>query len=230
MTFKLTGRWIAGFVDAEGCFSIHMTTTTKLIGVSFNFFISQKDPEPLIMCLEFLEKYRKKDPTLVNTKLPNLVQGNETMDIKIMQHNILLKIIRPFFEDFPLLSSKWQDCQLFFAALDIYKNRTIPKYVRVLNVANIMFAMNTDGPQRRNPLTYYEDLVKPLFGSQQEWESCRFAAQEIVKEILQRPYPSLTRNLKPILEDYFLGLITGDGCFHSDFDCRKKRTVTVRKS
>ncbi len=228
MTLKVTGPWIAGFTDAEGSFSIYISTTEQYFGVSFTFYISQKDTEPLIKCREFLEKYRKRDPTLDDTEIPEIKPANGTMDLKIKLHNILLKVIRPFFEEFPLLSSKWQDYQLFFAALDIHLNNQISKHVRILYIAHIMFAMNTEGKQRKNLLTYYENLVKPLFDNVQEWQNACVAAKEIVKKFLLKPYPSLS--FAYIAKDYFLGLVMGDGSFHADFDCREGRIATIRKS
>nr|YP_009184761.1 putative LAGLIDADG homing endonuclease [Jenufa perforata]ALO62914.1 putative LAGLIDADG homing endonuclease [Jenufa perforata] len=233
MTFKPTANWIIGFTDAEGCFSICITNNEKFIGISFTFYISQKIKEPLIKYQEFLKEYIKQNSISVDTEIPKLVPGNGTENLRIRQHDLLLKVIRPFFEEFPLLSSKWQDCQLFFAALDIHKDKQMTNHVRILKIAHIMFAMNTEGEQRIRPLTYYENFVKPRFKNKQLWEIACLEAKKGVKEILDRPYPSLTKKFGSISflrEDYFFGLLTGDGCFHADFDCRKGRTVKVRKS
>lgn len=59
MTFKPTAHWLVGFTDAEGCFSIYITNIEKSISISFRFYISQKNKEPLIKYKDELLQFGK---------------------------------------------------------------------------------------------------------------------------------------------------------------------------
>jgi LAGLIDADG endonuclease len=225
-TFNITGNWIAGFTDAEGSFCIWITGVQQ-ITVSFCFYISQKETEPLIQYADFINARVSEFPEFAGKKV-FLKKGGGIMNIKIKQHDLLFKVVKPLFEEFPLYSSKRLDFLLFFEALTIYTNPKMSRHERILQVIHIMFSMNTKGAQRVNNKKYYERLLEPKFPNRVAYQNAITKAyadqkQRIVQHLIKHPKSSPS-------DDYFVGLLVGDGCFGCDFDMRQGRKATVIKS
>lgn len=220
--FDVSGNWIAGFFDAEGCFSIYYDQKNRTF--KFEVFLTQKDFNVLEVCKEFLQSFAETI-NIFNQKIGDITESKGAFSLRIRIQPLLLQVIKPFFEKFPLFSSKWQDYLLFFAGLEIYLNNDMPKNVRNIYLTYIMYRMNTEGKQRRHTLEETLNDFKLLFNNDSDWlEACN-NANEFVKQILEKNYPN-----QRISDDYLIGLICGDGCFHADFDMREKRKVTVRKA
>jgi|JI81BgreenRNA_FD_contig_121_139653_length_1693_multi_4_in_0_out_0_1 hypothetical protein len=228
--FKITDTWMSGFVDAEGCFSVYLIKLKNLgLNPSFRFYIPQKDTESLLKCLELLQE--RLDKANLDAKvMVGLRKGLGVMNVRVINHTHLTEVVKPLFENSPLLTSKHQDFKLFFKALELYRNKRIPINRRLIYTAHLMYAMNTEGVQRKKPLSFYEDLIKEKFkekGEEAQWDKAVEEAKAFVEEIVNQEEPSL--ECDKISDDYFMGLMVGDGCFHSDFDCRSSRKITVRK-
>lgn len=151
------------------------------------------------------------------------------MNIEIKQHAFLLKVIKPLFEEFPLRSSKYFDFLLFFEALSIYTNSKISRPERIIQVAHIMFGMNTKGSQRVNCLHYYEQLIESKFNNHSNLKVINKACADQKQRILQH-LTTQKIDESSLSDDYFVGLIVGDGCFGGDFDMRQGRKATIIKS
>jgi hypothetical protein len=140
----------------------------------------------------------------------------------------LMRVFRPFYLENPLLGAKYRDCILFFAALELYLDERIPRYVRLLNVAMFMFEMNTQGAQRVLPLDHYLTAFKAMFPSQQSYEKAYMQAKARIQVIDSLGFPPFTLKGDQ-LEDYFIGLTCGDGSFMSWTDFRASRKIKYRK-
>lgn len=93
-----------------------------------------------------------------------------------------------------------------------------------------MFDMNTKGKQRKNPLTYYEKLIESKFDSVRLYQNViKKASSDQKKRIVN--YLSFKKiKASDLSNDYFVGLIVGDGSFGCEFDMRQGRKVTIRKT
>jgi hypothetical protein len=230
--FKITDTWMSGFVDAEGCFSLYFIKLKNLsLNPNFRFYIPQKDTEPLLKCLELLQK--RLDKTNLKPKvMGGLQKSKDVMNLQVMNYTHLTGVVKPLFEDSPLLTSKHKDFKLFFKALELYSNKQIPINHRLIYTAHLMYAMNTQGVQRKEPLWFFEDRIKEKFkqkGEEAQWDKALEEAKAFVEEIMNQEESSSLLECDKISDDYVMGVIVGDGCFHSDFDCRSGRKITVRK-
>lgn len=224
-------NWISGITDAEGCFYIQIIGDCySKFNLAFSFYISQKDTEFLITIKKYFEK-KELETTGLN-KNYQLKKGNGTTDLIVNNERSLNKVIRPFFQNFPLLSSKWIDYLLFFAAFDIWKDNNKPKHVRILNVAHLVFAMNSQGEQKKRSLAFYINQTRSHFKNVTEWENAILEAQNNVIQIKSQSFPPLSVCMvgDSISDDYFIGLFVGDGCFGVEIDYRQNRKIKVRKT
>jgi hypothetical protein len=111
--FQINGHWIAGFTEAEGCFSISMfDTQTNSIGVQFCFYLVQKNRELLQHCATFIDAAAAEFKEFNHNAIV-LKKGKGTMNIEIRSLSFLKKVMHPFFSQFSLYGSKFIDCQLF---------------------------------------------------------------------------------------------------------------------
>lgn len=226
MNFEITEMWMSGFVEAEGSFVIYFVEIDKRLIPRFSFYISQKEKESLIECQKLLQSRLDKCDDLKQTLIPKLKYSSNVNNIQIIQFDLLTKVVEPLFKDVPLLGSKQKSYTLFFKALEIYKDESLFLGSKLILIANIMYAMNTKGKQRQETLVDIEKKIEPMFTSSLQWKSSCKQSRLLVQKILNQK----TVSLSEIPIDWFLGLIVGDGCLHSDFDCRKNRKITVRKA
>jgi len=229
-SWTITGPWIAGFTDAEGCFSISIIgDKVNTMQVRCDFTLCQKDESTLLKCKAFFDNQIQK----LGTKEPMLQDFKPKKDgsyyLKISRQTILLQVIKPLFQECPLLSEKFQDYQLFFAVLEIYTNPNLEKRVRVLYAAYLMFAMNTKGNQRKRNLNDYERILKPAFKSDHEWDIALSQVLKYKQDVLSIPFVDFN---KPgiLSDDYIVGLIVGDGSFQSYFAMSKTRPGILQRT
>lgn len=221
----ITGFWLVGFIEAEGCFSIYYDKTNK--NFKFELAITQKEDGVLTVCKAFLQDYAKSVNVIDDIGEVRPSKGAD--QLRIMKQEILLKVMKPFFRNFPLYSSKWNDYLLFFAALELYVDRSKPRNVCYVYVMHIMYSMNTKGGQRKKTLKDMLNQFKPMFNNESEWSKACKDAQDFVKSILAQGF-STKELTNTELNEYFTGIICGDGCFHADFDLRENRKATVSKA
>ena len=227
MNFEITEMWMSGFVEAAGSFVIDFVEIDKKVIPRFSFYISHKDKEPLIECQKLLQSRLNKCDDLKQTLIPKLeYYSYNVYNIQITQFDLLTKVVEPLFKDFPLLGSKQKSYALFFKALEVYNYKPFFLGLKLLLIANIMYAMNTKDKQRQETLVDIKKKIKPMFTSSFQWEISCEQEDYLVQTIINQNPVSLSK----IPIDWFLGLIVGDGCLHSDFDCRKNRKITVRKA
>ena len=123
--YFMSNDCVSGFTDAEGCFSIHVTKD-RWINVTFAFTVSQSDEQPLNACANALVRYGALRGVTVGTYT---TYDDGVASLNVGQHESLMDVIRPFFQDHPLNSSKRQDYHLFFVALAVYMDKTRDRYV-----------------------------------------------------------------------------------------------------
>jgi len=197
--------------------------------VRCDFTLCQKDESTLLKCKAFFDNQIQK----LGTKEPMLQDFKPKKDgsyyLKISRQTILLQVIKPLFQECPLLSEKFQDYQLFFAVLEIYTNPNLEKRVRVLYAAYLMFAMNTKGNQRKRNLNDYERILKPAFKSDHEWDIALSQVLKYKQDVLSIPFVDFN---KPgiLSDDYIVGLIVGDGSFQSYFAMSKTRPGILQRT
>ena len=141
---QLIGFWVAGFTDAEGCWSIYMTENklTGYIQVSFAFYLSQVDLESLKKIQKLLSLYAlEKDPTVKHCF--HLTQGHNVTEMVVHNHRTLTHVIQPFFETYKLQSSKVFDQILFYASLNTYLDLNLSPHERRLRVSHYVFYEHT---------------------------------------------------------------------------------------
>ena len=88
-------HWFIGFVDGEGCFSIHPNSTWTAVSFSFNINLHLDDIEILHKIANTLGIGKVK---LVNNRYSAVFIVNDL--------NEIIKVILPIFEEFPLQTSK----------------------------------------------------------------------------------------------------------------------------
>ena len=107
-------NWIAGFVDAEGCFSVKITKTTKGDSVSLVFIVTQhiRDAELLKSFVNYFGcgRYRVRQTTTLHGDY--IVTKFEDIKCKII----------PFFDKYPLQSEKYLDFSDFKKIMQLKQN------------------------------------------------------------------------------------------------------------
>jgi hypothetical protein len=117
----------------------------------------------------------------------------------------------------------------FFEALSIYTDLSISRKERLLEVAYIMFSMNTKGRQRKKTLFDYENSIKSMFSDAKLFEQTLKKVTINHSQRMQRIVQN-QKNVLDVSDSFFVGLVVGDGCFGCDFDMRHSRKWTVRKA
>ena len=133
-------EWLVGFVDGEGSFNV--ITVEKR---------STLDPE-LFSCkvwLHFQITQHSRDTLLMERIVTYLDCGSvkkrntDAVDFKLNKFEILNDIIIPFFQKYPLQSSKLLDFQSFVEAADIIKSKSSrvwseEQFNKIKNIQNTM--------------------------------------------------------------------------------------------
>lgn len=219
----LTHSTLIGLLEAEGGFYISISTDKKgYFTVQFECaLLTQKDGQLMNTCVRFLS-------TITQEKIPTPRWTNGGFNLSFKTFGSLNGFIRPLIQNYPLLSVKWMDSELFFEAFDIYRDTKTPRYIRLLYVLHYSFAMNWQGTTRKRSLQNLESQIECLFPNAVEFAKHKNKVILNVQRILQRSFPTLT-NTPLNLEEYFIGLYIGDGSALVTYKFRQGRKPALYK-
>ncbi len=143
--------WILGFVDGEGCFSINFTKQpdrqerTRIrrgyrIGyqISHNFAVSQG--ERSLAALEKVKNFFGVGKIYINRRHDN--HKEHMYNYKVTNRQDLLSVIIPFFEKYPLYTSKQNDFLLFARCVRLMRFNRHLVLDGMIKIANLTIQMN----------------------------------------------------------------------------------------
>ena len=153
--------WVVGFVDGEGCFSIGFV---RQVGgrrrsayktgwqVTHEFVVTQGARS--VSCLDELREFFGVGQVLENKRYDN---HREHLYRYVVRRRIdLLEAIVPFFQQYPMLSSKQQDFERFALCLDLISSGRHLTADGLVEIAQITEGMNRRKSRR--------DLIRILRG------------------------------------------------------------------
>lgn len=129
--------WLVGFTDAEGCFSvvIFKSLTSKLgEAIKLSFILTQSD----------------RDKDLMNSLIEYLGCGNitsvnrGTIDLKVTEFSSIRDTIIPFFEKYPLQTSKNRNFLYFSEVVKLVDNKAHLTEKGLNQIRIIKNKINTD--------------------------------------------------------------------------------------
>lgn len=176
---KLNPYFITGFSDAESSFSIGL-------------YKDDKRKTGWIVALEFTIALHEKEEILLEA-IRNFF--SEVGIVKKVNNNLIryqvrsindLAIIIAHFDQYPLISQKWSDYQLFRQAFQIVNRKEHLSIEGLKKILSLKASMNKGG---------LSDKLKGVLPN-------------IIP--VQRPLPELPINISPY---WLAGFITGEGCF-----------------
>jgi hypothetical protein len=138
--------WITGFVDGEGCFSINFIRQPNRVSrpgyktgfqVAHEFAVSQgaRSADSLHLLVEFFGV----GAVYVNNRFDN--HREPMYRYCVQRRSDLLEIIVPFFERYPLRTTKQQDFTKFVRCLTLIQRRshlTTEGLIEILDIAETM--------------------------------------------------------------------------------------------
>lgn len=138
---RLEPKWIVGFVDGEGCFSVSVfkNHTSKLGWQVFpEFAITQGGKS--IGTLERIKQYFKCGNIFVNRRADNHRENLSRYCVRSIEE--LRKVVIPFFQQHHLQTSKLQDFELFVQAIQLIERREHLTLTGLGKIARISSQMN----------------------------------------------------------------------------------------
>jgi len=195
---KSDGWWIAGFVDAEGCFRISILKNKNFWGNPWDPSLYSENNGlgntiPLSVRLYFQIGLHLKDENILKFIQSTLGVGKiyrsktrtDSVELQVSSFKDMHAIIN-FFENYPLITQKWADYLLFKKAYELILNKQHLTMEGLKKLVEIKALINWGLP----------DLLKEAFP---EIESVNNPRCEIIKEI---PDPN-----------WIAGFASGEGCF-----------------
>ena len=151
--------WITGFVDGEGCFSIHFVRQPARehrkgyrtgFQVAHGFAVTQGAKS--VECLNLLRNFFGVGRIFVNRRHDN--HKEHLCQYVVSKRSDLLETIIPFFERYPLRTSKHSDFRKFVRCMEVIASNAHLTVGGLLEIAKITETMN-----HRKPRT---DLIRIL--------------------------------------------------------------------
>lgn len=150
---ELNPYWMAGFIDAEGCFRVNIypnESKSLKVSISFTFHISQKEE----LILERVKAY---------FNMGQIVWDSQEKNIKKYQLTSIencLKLLE-FLDQYPLRTSKYLDYQEFKQALLFWSNKNNHNLDGVNRLIDLTKNMNNTRKfnERYYFLKNYEDIT-----------------------------------------------------------------------
>ena len=139
--------WILGFVDGEGCFSIGFVRQpgrtnrrgyTTGYQVSHEFAVTQGAKS--VSCLRDLREFFGVGQVLINQRYDNHTE--HLYRYVVRRRTDLLDTVIPFFQQYPLRSSKRQDFSKFAACVQMVAARQHLTREGLIEIAQIAQTMN----------------------------------------------------------------------------------------
>ena len=152
----LTPDYVTGFVDGEGCFSVsirpHPTVRYGTGCIAGAVFAVSQHRDNLALLQELREFFGVGS---IRAKGPN----SSVMVFNVCRRTDLESSIIPFFDQYPLRSSKQQDFLKFRAIVKLMQRRAHRTDSGFRTIVELAFSMNHRGKQRR--YTIEEILSEP---------------------------------------------------------------------
>ena len=143
--------WILGFVDGEGCFSINFAKQpdrqeiTRIrrgyktgYQISHNFAVSQG--ERSLQALEKIKNFFGVGKIYINHRHDN--HKEDMYNYKVTNREELLRVIIPFFEKYPLWTSKQKDFLIFAECVKLMRLNQHLIIDGMVKIARLTQAMN----------------------------------------------------------------------------------------
>jgi hypothetical protein len=138
--------WVVGFVDGEGCFSIGFVKQPDRASrrgyrtgyqVAYGFVVTQG--ERSASCLEELRQFFGVGRLYVNRRHDN--HREHLMQYRVGRRDDLLETIIPFFDRYPLRTSKQHDFEAFKRCMTVVasgEHRTADGLIEIARIAETM--------------------------------------------------------------------------------------------
>jgi hypothetical protein len=111
MTLNIDPFWFVGFVDGEGCFSIH--SNKNLTSVSFEFRINLHIDDIGVL---------KKIAKILGVGVVRINKDRNSAVFSVKKFDDIVRVILPIFQEFPLQTTKYLDFTCFSEAVLIKLN------------------------------------------------------------------------------------------------------------
>jgi hypothetical protein len=144
--------WITGFVDGEGCFSIHFVRQCDRLGrrgyktgyqVAHEFAVTQGAKSA--KCLHTLKYHFGVGQVYRNRRHDN--HKEDLYRFSVVRRNDLIKVIIPFFEKYALRTSKQSDFTKFAECVRLMQLNVHLSAKGVIRIAEIAETMNHCKPR-----------------------------------------------------------------------------------
>lgn len=144
--------YITGYVDGEGCFTVTFNMKPEaLLGWELRPSFSVSQNEDRRQVLDIIQQY-------FGCGYIRRDYADKTVKFEIRDHGELMSKIIPHFDEFPLLSKKQDDFELFkriVQLIDSGKHLTKDGFIEIVHIA---YTMNGSGKRRRTK----EEIIKNL--------------------------------------------------------------------
>jgi hypothetical protein len=163
--------WIVGFVDGEGCFSIsfirqparHNRKGYKTgFQVAHEFAVTQGAKS--ISCLQELQEFFGVGQVLVNTRHDN--HKEHLYRYVVRRRKDLLEVVIPFFERYPMQTSKKEDFRKFARCVRLVETRSHLTRDGLIQIVETAQTMNRCKP-RLEMIRILRDYTPDISGSQE---------------------------------------------------------------
>mmetsp|Transcript_30684 Transcript_30684/g.86767 ORF Transcript_30684/g.86767 Transcript_30684/m.86767 type:complete len:177 (-) Transcript_30684:65-595(-) len=133
--------FISGFVDGEGCFTFYFTKRGKLgVQITPSFSISQSmRSKQIVFAFE----------TYFQCGGIRKVQKDGTFKYEVRSIQDLNHKIIPFFQKYPLYTTKWQDFEIFVYVCSLIQKKLHLTQNGMKDIINLVFTMNNNGQHRQ---------------------------------------------------------------------------------
>jgi LAGLIDADG DNA endonuclease family protein len=144
--------WITGFVDGEGCFSIHIVRQPQRANrrgyktgfqVAHQFVVTQGAKS--VECLQMMQQYFGVGRLHCNCRYDN--HKEHLYQFVVSKRSDLLRTIIPFFQRYPLRTAKHLDFEKFVRCLQIIETNAHLTPRGLLGIVEIMQTMNHRKPR-----------------------------------------------------------------------------------
>jgi hypothetical protein len=139
--------WVTGFVDGEGCFSIHFVRQRDRLGrrgyrtgyqVAHEFAVTQGARS--VRCLHMLEHHFRVGKVYRNRRHDN--HKEDLYRYSVVRRDDLINVIIPFFEKFALRTSKQSDFTKFAECVRLMQLNVHLSARGLIRIAEITETMN----------------------------------------------------------------------------------------
>jgi LAGLIDADG endonuclease len=144
--------WITGFVDGEGCFSIHVVRQPHRenrrgyktgFQVAHQFVVTQGAKS--IECLQMMQRYFDVGRLHCNRRYDN--HKEHLYQFVVSKRSDLLETIIPFFQRYPLRTSKHSDFEKFVKCMGVIQTNAHLTHRGLLEIVETMQTMNHCKPR-----------------------------------------------------------------------------------